>query len=169
MSTRGKSRIICCADDIDKYLCLPRGCEEELKALFSEYGVDVDYVNKTNGGKRIDVTFNGGLRDEQPLALERLLKHDLGVLAGTTAFGKTVVAIKLLAERKVSTLIIVDRVGLISHWKKRLTEFLTINETLPDIGGEKKRGRKKARAIIGQLGVERRTSAVLLISRSCSH
>lgn len=152
MSTRGKSRIICCADDIDEYLCLPRGCEEELKAFFSEHGVDVNYVDKTNGGKEIDVTFNGGLRDEQPLALERLVEHDIGVLAGTTAFGKTVVAIKLLAKREVNTLIIVNRVGLISQWKKRLTEFLTINETLPDIGGGKKRGRKKIRTVIGQLG-----------------
>ena len=62
------------------------------------------------------------------------------------------VAIKLIAERKVNTLIIVDKVNLVTQWKKRLTEFLTINEILPDRVEDKKRGRKKANGTIGQLG-----------------
>jgi len=67
--------------------------------LFTEleqYGIDVHLIDKTHCGKRIDVAFNGHLRDEQPLALEQLLRHDTGILSGTTAFGKTVVAIKLI-------------------------------------------------------------------------
>ena len=39
------------------------------------------------------------------MALQQLLQHDTGILSGTTAFGKTIVAIKLIAERKVNTLI----------------------------------------------------------------
>ncbi len=92
------------------------------------------------------------MRDEQPQALAKLLTQDIGVLSGTTAFGKTVVAIKLIAERKVNTLIIVDKVNLVTQWKKRLTEFLTINEALPDRVEDKKRGRKKENCTIGQLG-----------------
>lgn len=82
------------------------------------------------------------------------MKHDNGILCGTTAFGKTVVAIKLIAERKVNTLILVDKVSLMSQWKERLSKFLTINETLPaeDSSEGKKRGRKKNRSIIGQMG-----------------
>ena len=64
--------------------------------------------------------FNGQLRDEQSLALEHLLQHDTGILSGTTAFGKTVVAIKLIAERKVNTLILVDKVSLLSQWKEKI-------------------------------------------------
>jgi hypothetical protein len=131
MPTYNKSRIICCADDTADYLCLPRGCEQDLRAVFDEQGMDVICLDKTNHGKRIDVAFNGNLRDKQPQAVDRLLEHDIGVLSGTTAFGKTVVAIKLIAERKVNTLIIVDRASLISQWKNKLTEFLSINESLP--------------------------------------
>jgi superfamily II DNA or RNA helicase len=153
MPTYNKPRIICCADDTADYLCLPRGCEQDLRAVFAEQGMNVNCLDKTNCGKRIDVTFNGNLRDEQPLAMDRLLEHDIGVLSGTTAFGKTVVAIKLIAERKVNTLIIVDKASLITQWKNKLTEFLTINESLPvSDSGVKKRGRKKAQSIIGQLG-----------------
>ncbi|MDP3480657.1 MAG: hypothetical protein Q8R88_12865, partial [Desulfoprunum sp.] len=108
MPTYDKPRIICCAEDTVEYLCLPRGCEQDLRAVFAEQGMDVICLDKTNCGKRIDVTFNGNLRDEQPLAVDRLLEHDIGVLSGTTAFGKTVVAIKLIDERKVNTLIVVD-------------------------------------------------------------
>lgn len=153
MPTYGKSRIICCADDTADYLCLPRGCEQDLRAVFAEQGMDVNCLDKTNCGKRIDVTFNGNLRDEQPQAVDRLLEHDIGVLSGTTAFGKTVVAIKLIAERKINTLIIVDKASLITQWKNKLTEFLAINEPLPvSDSSVKKRGRKKAISIIGQLG-----------------
>jgi len=153
MSTFGKPRIICCADDTFGHLCLPRGCEQEMKALLAEHEVNATCMDKRNCGKTIAVEFNGTLRDEQPLALEKMLEHDIGVLSGTTAFGKTVVAIRLIAERKVNTLIIVDKVTLISQWKKRLQEFLCIHETLPEAEADhKKRGRKKSREIIGQIG-----------------
>ena len=153
LPTYDKPRIISCAEDTVEYLCLPRGSEDDLRAVFAEHGMIVNWVDKTNRGKMIDVEFKGNLRDEQPLALARLLEHDIGLLSGTTAFGKTIVAIKLIAERKVNTLIIVDKANLISQWNDKLEEFLTIMESLPeeDSGG-KKRGRKKVRSIIGQLG-----------------
>ncbi len=124
MPTYGKPRIICCAEDTAEYLCLPRGCEQDLRTIFSGQGMNVNCLDKTNRGKRIDVAFIGNLRDEQPQVMDRLLEHDIGVLSGTTAFGKTVVAIKLIAERKVNTLIIVDKASLITQWKNKLTEFL---------------------------------------------
>ena len=163
MSTYGKDRIICCADEAADYLCLPRGCEQELKALLAEHEVNVTCMCKTTCGKAIAVEFNGTLRDEQPLALDKMLEHDTGVLSGTTAFGKTIVAIRLIAERKVNTLIIVDKVTLISQWKKRLQEFLTIHEPLFEADIDRKqRGRKKDKNIIGQLGNGKNTLAGII-------
>ncbi len=83
-----------------------------------------------------------------------MLKHTNGVLSGTTAFGKTVVAINLIAERKMNTLILlilVDRVSLVSQWKERLEQFLLIHEVMPEEEGKTRR-RKKQASIIGQLG-----------------
>jgi superfamily II DNA or RNA helicase len=154
LSTYGHPPIISCADETTAYLCLPRGCETDLFTELEQFGIDVHLIDKTYCGKKIDVAFNGELRDEQPLALDQLLHHDIGILSGTTAFGKTVVAIKLIAERKVNTLILVDKVGLLKQWQKRLSDFLIVNETLPDmaIAAGKKRGRKKKTSVIGQLG-----------------
>ncbi len=158
MPTYGKPRVICCAEDTAEYLCLPRGCEEELRRVFSGQEMDVRCLDETNRGNKIDIAFKGNLRDDQPQAVGRLLEHDLGVLSGTTAFGKTVVAIKLIAEKKVNTLIIVDKASLITQWKNKLTEFLSINESpLVSDTGAKKRGRKKAKSVIGQLGQGKNT------------
>lgn len=151
ISTFNKPRIICCADETDEYLCLPRGCETDVKTLFNQAGVITRLIDETNHGIKIGVEFNGILRDEQPIALSELLEYDNGVFSGTTAFGKTVVAIKLIAERKVNTLILVDRVSLVSQWRNRLMEFLQIKNNERPIE-EKKRGRKRAPTVIGQIG-----------------
>jgi superfamily II DNA or RNA helicase len=154
LPTHGHPMIISCADETKDYLCLPRGCEIELVNELVRHGVDVRVMDKTNHGKKIDVAFNGKLRDEQSQALEELLRHDTGILSGTTAFGKTIVAIKLIAERKVNTLGLVDKISLLSQWKDRLSQFLTVKETLPEMSNTTgiKKGRKKKISIIGQAG-----------------
>jgi superfamily II DNA or RNA helicase len=72
------------------------------------------------------------------------------VLAAATAFGKTVIAAKLIAERKTSTLVLVHRRQLLSQWIKKLSEFVNIKEELPAL--ENKRGRQKRQFLLGQIG-----------------
>ena len=131
LPTYNKPRIISCSDETDKYLCLPRGCLAEVQALLSKLNVEPTISDETNPGRSIDIGFNGTLRDEQLPAVNELMKFDNGVLAAATAFGKTVVAAKLIAERKTSTLVIVHRKQLLSQWVKKLSEFLTIKEEVP--------------------------------------
>jgi superfamily II DNA or RNA helicase len=154
LPTYGHPRVISCADETEAYLCLPRGCEPELVSELEKLGIEIQHIDKTHQGRRIDVEFNGQLRDEQSLALSHLLQNDTGILSGTTAFGKTILAIKLIAEKKVNTLILVDKVSLLSQWKEKLLEFLMVNEPLPQQPATpaKKRGRKKKVSLIGQLG-----------------
>ncbi len=160
LPTYGHPRVISCADETEAYLCLPRGCEPELVSELEKLGIEIQHIDKTHQGRRIDVEFNGQLRDEQSLALSHLLQNDTGILSGTTAFGKTIVAIKLIAEKKVNALILVDKVNLLSQWKDRLSEFLEINEVLPE--EPKKRGRKKKKSVIGQIGAGKDTSSGII-------
>jgi superfamily II DNA or RNA helicase len=159
LSTYGHSRVVSCSDETKEYLCLPRGCEAELSHELEEIGVEFRYIDKTYSGKNIDAAFNGQLRDEQSLALKYLMQHNTGILSGTTAFGKTIVAIKLIAEKRVNTLILVDKVSLLLQWQEKLSKFLVVNEPLPErpdtIG--RKRGRKKEISVIGQLGAGKNT------------
>ena len=71
--------------------------------------------------------------------------HDTGVLAATTAFGKTVVAAKLIAERNTNTLILVHRQQLLDQWVARLRAFLDIDA---DRIGVIRGGRKRPTGII---------------------
>jgi len=124
LSTFGKPRIISCADETEQYLCLPRGLENEVVELLKNVGVKIKWSNKTSKGRKIDVAFNGALRDEQQQAADALIAHDTGILSATTAFGKTVIGAHLIAQRKVNTLVLVHRTNLLAQWVERLGEFL---------------------------------------------
>lgn len=145
-----KPRIICAAEERDGYLALPRCCEAALVELLENAGAVYEITDKTCAGNSIRVSFKGTLRQEQIPAADALLEHENGVLSATTAFGKTVIAAYLIGQRKVNTLILVHTQALLNQWKQSLSEFLEINETLPEL--PKKRGRKKERSLIGQLG-----------------
>ena len=69
-----------------------------------------------------------------------MLAHDTGVLAATTAFGKTVVAAWLIAQRGVSTLVLVHRRQLLDQWIERLSTFLGVPaKSIGRIGGGRSR------------------------------
>ena len=126
-STFSTPRVITCADVTEEYLALPRGCEDAVSVFFREKGVNCKMVDETQHGHAICVTFNGILRANQVEAVKCLCQHHNGILAGTTAFGKTVAAIGLIAERQVNTLVLVPTKALLVQWKKQIEEFLIID------------------------------------------
>ena len=93
----------------------------------------------------LHATFQGELRTEQKLAADAMLKHETGVLAATTAFGKTVVAAWLIAQRGVNTLVLVHRRQLLDQWIERLATFLDLpTNSVGRIGG----GRNKPTGLL---------------------
>jgi hypothetical protein len=126
LSTYGKPRVISCAEDFPKHIGLPRGCLEEILEMCDSLGIKTSIKDERNPGTCIDVSFNAHLRPEQEEATNALLEFDTGVLAAATAFGKTVVAAKLIAERGVNTLVLVHRRQLFDQWSARLSEFLDL-------------------------------------------
>ena len=104
LSTYNIPRIISCADMEEDYIALPRGCEDAVITLLESNKVAYRMEDKTNQGENIDVEFKGELREEQRAAIASLTVYNNGILNATTAFGKTVTAIGLIAERKVNTL-----------------------------------------------------------------
>jgi superfamily II DNA or RNA helicase len=82
----------------------------------------------------------GELHRPQLKAFDALVAHDNGVLAATTAFGKTVVAAALIANRGRNTLILVHRQELLSQWVERLQSFLNMDpKQIGVIGGGKRK------------------------------
>jgi superfamily II DNA or RNA helicase len=132
LSTFGKPRVIACAEDLPRYLALPRGLIDEVLDLFRTQGIEVQLSDHRFGGESIQVEFQGERRARQTEAARTLASQDDGILCAPTAFGKTAVAAQLIAMRKVNTLVLVHRRHLLDQWRERLAQFLGL--TTKDIG-----------------------------------
>ena len=145
LPTYDRPRIIACAEDHAKHIGLPRGCLDEVRQTLSDLNIKALVRDERNPGLPLKATFQGELRPEQTVAAIAMLAHDTGVLAATTAFGKTVVAAWLIAQRGVNTLVLVHRRQLQLQWIERLSTFLGIPaRTIGRIGG----GRTKATGLL---------------------
>lgn len=126
LPTYAKARVIDCAEDHPQHLALPRGCLDDLRALLKDLGIKLCLQDEMHAGEALKLNFHGELRPAQQAAAKAMLAHDAGVLAATTAFGKTVVAAWLIAQRGVNTLVLVHRQQLLEQWIERLSQFLGI-------------------------------------------
>ncbi len=144
-STAQTPRVICCAEDLNSYLAIPRGCIDDLKAILSENGSALLVDDKRNSGEHCIFNFQGNLTDTQEGMIKELLKHSIGVFVAPPGVGKTVLGIKLIAERKTNTLVLVHRKPLLDQWKTQISAFLGIPiKEIGHIGG----GKDKATNII---------------------
>lgn len=140
LPTFDKPRAISCAELFQKHVALPRGCLDEAMALLASLSIRVDLRDERQLGTDIGIRFLGQLTDDQQQAAQSLLAHDTGVLAATTAFGKTVVAAHVIAARGRNTLVLVHRRQLLDQWVARLKAFLDIDPAQIGViyGGKKK-------------------------------
>ena len=140
LSTHGKPRVISCAEDHPQHLGLPRGCLDDVLCTLKDLGVCATLRDERCSGRPLEASFQGELRPDQVSASQALLAHENGVLAATTAFGKTVVAAWLIAQRGVSTLVLVHRQQLLDQWIERLSAFLGLPaKAIGRIGGGRRR------------------------------
>ena len=140
LSTYDKPRVIACAEDHPHHIGLPRGCLDEVRQALSDLGVRATIRDERYAGSPLEAAFHGELRRDQEAAAEAILAHDTGVLAATTAFGKTVVAAWLIAQRGVNTLVLVHRRQLLDQWIERLSAFLDLPaKSIGRIGGGRSR------------------------------
>jgi len=145
LSTYDKPRIIACAEDYPQHIGLPRGCLNELLETLADLKIHTAVRDERNPGQPLMVEFQGELRPEQNVAAQAMLAQDMGVLAATTAFGKTVVAAWLIARRGVNSLVLVHRRQLQQQWVERLSAFLGVPvRAIGRIGG----GRKKPTGLL---------------------
>lgn len=149
-STQGTARIISCSQDVDHYVCIPRGCEERLIERLTDSGVPFKKEDCRKAGRSISVSFVGELYPEQKKAADKMLNYDTGILGAATAFGKTAVGAYLVSARKVNTLILVHNTEIMKNWVEDFEKFLDIDEELPEY--KTATGRiKKRKSVIGRM------------------
>ncbi len=136
----GKPRVIGCADNYPFHIALPRGCLDAVRDLMDSLSISVTLKDERCSGKPLQTGFMGKLLCQQSKAVHSMLQTDTGILSAPTAFGKTVVAAAIIAERKTNTLILVHRTELMEQWFERLQTFLDLS---PDCVGRFGGGKKK--------------------------
>lgn len=116
------TRILSYYEEDAKYLYLPRGVLPMAQKAMPETQFHLE--DETALGSPIEVTFAKTLRDSQKEAAETLLRYPMGILQAAPGFGKTVIGIWMIAQLKVSTLILVDSKEIQEQWAERIEEFL---------------------------------------------
>ena len=140
LPTYDKPRIIACAEDHPHTSACRAAVWTMCRGSCRSLEISAVIRDERCAGTPLDVAFRGELRPEQEAAAEAMLAHDTGVLSATTAFGKTVIAAWLIAQRGVNTLVLVHRRQLLEQWVERLSTFLDLPpKAIGRIGG----GRKK--------------------------
>ena len=121
-------------------LLLPRGALDKVTKILKQSGANVIILDERIVKKKIKVEFSGKLTNIQKQAVSKIKESDLGILMAFPGAGKTVMACKLIADRKVSTLILVHRQPLLDQWKERISTFLKIPvKEIGTLSGSKKK------------------------------
>ena len=107
-------------------IILPRGVLDEVVKILTIAGAKVVIRDERIVRKKVKVEFKGELTPVQQSAIKVWKSTDFGILVAPPGAGKTVIGCAMIAQRKVTTLVLVHRQELLEQWKKRMTEFLGI-------------------------------------------
>lgn len=122
-------------------LVLPRGLLARAAGLIAEAGSQLVVDDARSTGTELDLEFRGELTEQQTAAVDALLAHEDGILHAPTGSGKTVMACAVIAERSVSTLILVDKKVLADQWRAQIKALLGIKPGQLGGGRQKLGGR----------------------------
>jgi len=121
-------------------LLLPRGILDKATKILQEVGASVVIRDERIAKRKVRDDFEGTLSPVQEKAVKKVKESDLGILMAPPGSGKTVMACKLIADRKVSTLILVHRQPLLEQWKESISSFLKIPiREIGTLSGSKKK------------------------------
>lgn len=140
LSTHATPRVITCCEDTEKFIGLPRGCLDDLQDLVRSWRGSLVLSDERQRGAPLNLAFRGELTATQDRAARAMLSHDAGVLVAPPGSGKTVLGAHLIAQRGVSTLVLVHRKPLLDQWVAQLSEFLGIpKKEVGVLGGGKRK------------------------------
>ncbi len=139
-STFNTPRIITSFDVNEKYIIVPRGLTQKITNLFNSNKAKL-FIEDKRFIKPIDkLNFTLTLKDEQQIALEKILLQDYSILIAPPGFGKTAVAAAVIEKRNVNTLILVNKSNLLDQWVERLCEYFQIDiKAIGKLGNGKKK------------------------------
>ncbi|NQV02802.1 MAG: DEAD/DEAH box helicase family protein, partial [Bacteroidia bacterium] len=131
-STWGSERYFKFIEERDDYVIIPKGFAGRLLRFCRDNHIEYDFQDERNKVDSVSFTMDVQLREHQKSALESAARKDMGVIVAPPGTGKTIVGLKIIAEKQLPALIIVHRKQLAEQWIERIQSFLGIPKN--DIG-----------------------------------
>lgn len=140
-------------EETESEIFIPRGFIGKLLRFCKESQIEFEFQDNRKLNPSIPFVFNASLRNHQLGVTAAVSKKDYGVIVAPPGSGKTVIGLKIIADKRQPAFIIVHRKQLLEQWTERIEAFLGIPKR--DIGiigqGKSKIGRQITVATIQSL------------------
>tara|TARA_R110000868_G_scaffold280326_2_gene540360 strand:- start:1857 stop:4952 length:3096 start_codon:yes stop_codon:yes gene_type:complete len=155
---------------------LPRGAVGQLLRFCNKQKIDFEFEDKRKKSNDTHFTFGTELLEHQKTVLSAVSKKDFGVITAPPGSGKTIIGLKIIANKCQPALIVVHRKQLLDQWIERIEAFLKIPKSaIGKIGqGKAKIGKQITIAMIQSLSKKIDTPEILekfktIIIDECHH
>lgn len=152
-NTWGTERFFKCIRETEKEVIVPRGGIGKIIRFCREQKIDYDFQDTRKKLTAVTFSSNIHLKAHQQPAVEAASKKDIGVIVAPPGSGKTVIGLKIIADKQQPALIVVHRKQLVEQWMERIQGFLGLPKNeIGQIGqGKYKTGKKVTVATIQSL------------------
>jgi superfamily II DNA or RNA helicase len=113
-------------EETENGITIPRGFIRKLLRFCSDQNLEFDFQDYRKKREEIAFSFDATLRKHQDKVIEAVSKKDFGVIVAPPGSGKTLIGLKIIADKKQPALIIVHRKQLLEQWQERVQTFLSI-------------------------------------------
>ena len=155
-STFGTKRYFRFIEEANGRAIIPKGFIRKLVTYCSQHNIPYQLNDQRKLLPTAGFSFHASLRDYQLPAIEAAAKKGIGVIVAPPGSGKTVIGLKIIADKQQPALIVVHRKQLADQWAERIEAFLGIAKQ--DIGrigqGKTKIGKQITIAMVQSLGKE---------------
>lgn len=155
-STYGKERYFKLIEETENEVTIPKGFIGKIIRFCRENKIEFDFKDERKKLNEVSFLFNAQLREHQQIAINTIAKKDLGVIVASPGSGKTILGLKIIADKKQPSLIITHRKQIADQWIERIETFLGIPKNeIGKIGqGKTKVGKQITVAMIQSLSKE---------------
>jgi superfamily II DNA or RNA helicase len=155
-NTFGTERYFKLVEENGNEVIIPRGFIGKIIRFCRENNIEYDFKDERKKLKEVSFLFNAQLQEHQKAVVDTIAKKDLGVIVAPPGSGKTIVGLKIIAEKKQPALIIAHRKQIADQWIERIETFLGIPKNeIGKIGqGKTKIGKLITVAMIQSLSKE---------------
>ena len=153
-NTWGTERYFRFIEETEHEVIIPRGFIGKMIRFCKQQNIDFEFQDERKKHDPIPFKTNFSLRSHQKSAIEATSRKEFGVITAPPGSGKTVIGLKIIAEKQQPALIIMHRKQLLEQWVERIQAFLGIPKNeIGRIGqGKAKPGKAITVAMIQSLG-----------------